>query len=130
MKDILINITLVAAGGGAGSVCRYALSLLAARIPVSGPFPVATFAANVAGCLFIGVVAGLAERYAWAAPHFRLLLGAGFCGGFTTFSTLSLEIVTLAGQNRWAMVALYVLGSMLLGAGAVVAGYKIGNCGA
>ena len=118
-------MALVALGGGAGSLCRYTLSLLAARIPTSAPFPLATFAANIAGCLLIGIIAGLSDRYAWASPNLRLLLATGFCGGFTTFSALSLEIITLANQNRWTMVALYAFGSLALGVVAAVVGYRI-----
>jgi CrcB protein len=126
MKDIFINIMLVALGGGAGSICRYLLTLIAARF-AAGPFPFATLAANIAGSLLIGILAGMSVRFAWPGPQLRLLLMSGFCGGFTTFSAFSLEIVHLAQQNRWGIIAAYALGSIILGIAAAMLGYRILN---
>ena len=73
---------LVALGGGAGAVCRYALTLL----PISGRF---------------GFLAGCAIQLDSFPANLNLLLKTGFCGGFTTFSTFSLETVTLWQQHRF-----------------------------
>lgn len=88
---------LVALGGGAGAVCRYALTLL----PISGRFPLATLIANALGALIIGFLAGCAIRMDSFPANLNLLLKTGFCGGFTTFSTFSLETVTLWQQHRF-----------------------------
>ena len=88
---------LVALGGGAGAVCRYALTLL----PISGRFPFATLIANALGALIIGFLAGCAIRMDSFPANLNLLLKTGFCGGFTTFSTFSLETVTLWQQHRF-----------------------------
>ena len=88
---------LVALGGGAGAVCRYALTLL----PISGRFPFATLIANVLGALIIGFLAGCAIRMDSFPANLNLLLKTGFCGGFTTFSTFSLETITLWQQHRF-----------------------------
>lgn len=88
---------LVALGGGAGAVCRYALTLL----PISGRFPFATLIANVLGALIIGFLAGCAIQLDSFPANLNLLLKTGFCGGFTTFSTFSLETVTLWQQHRF-----------------------------
>lgn len=93
MKQIL----LVALGGGVGAVCRYGLSLL----PISSKFPWGTLLANLAGALIIGFLAGLAAQRSKFPPELNLLLKTGFCGGFTTFSTFSLETVTLLQQHRY-----------------------------
>lgn len=82
---------LVALGGGAGAVCRYARPLL----PISGRFPFATLIANALGALIIGFLAGCAIQMDSFPANLNLLLKTGFCGGFTTFSTFSLETVTL-----------------------------------
>jgi CrcB protein len=126
MKDIFINILLVAIGGGTGSICRYLLTLTGSRF-AAGPFPFATLAANIAGCLLIGLLAGMSVRFAWPGPHLRLLLMSGFCGGFTTFSAFSLEIIQLAQQSRWGIIAAYALGSIILGLAAAMLGYKLGS---
>lgn len=88
---------LVALGGGAGAVCRYALMLL----PISGRFPFATLIANALGALIIGFLAGCAIQLDSFPANLNLLLKTGFCGGFTTFSTFSLETVTLWQQHRF-----------------------------
>lgn len=88
---------LVALGGGAGAVCRYALTLL----PISGRFPFATLIANALGALIIGFLAGCAIRMDSFPANLNLLLKTGFCGGFTTFSTFSLETITLWQQHRF-----------------------------
>lgn len=95
MKSFL----LVALGGGAGAVCRYALTLL----PISGRFPFTTLIANALGALAIGFLAGCASQLDAFPTELNLLLKTGFCGGFTTFSTFSLETVNLWQQRRfWA----------------------------
>ena len=88
---------LVALGGGAGAVCRYALTLL----PISGRFPLATLIANALGALIIGFLAGCAIQMDSFPANLNLLLKTGFCGGFTTFSTFSLETITLWQQHRF-----------------------------
>lgn len=100
MKQIL----LVALGGAVGAVCRYGLSLL----PISAKFPWGTLAANLAGALIIGFLAGLAAQRSNFPPELNLLLKTGFCGGFTTFSTFSLETVSLLQQHRYLAGGGYV----------------------
>ena len=84
---------LVALGGGAGAVCRYALTLL----PISGRFPFATLIANALGALIIGFLAGCAIQLDSFPANLNLLLKTGF----TTFSTFSLETVPLWQQHRF-----------------------------
>lgn len=103
----------VALGGAAGAMLRYAISL----IPVRGSFPVLTLFTNLLGALLIGLIAGAAE---WAHPSPNLVLFAktGLCGGFTTFSTFSLESYALLKAGRRGAAALYILlsvGLCLLG---------------
>ena len=86
MKALL----LVGAGGFAGSALRYLISRLMLPWVVSSGFPFSTLTVNVAGSLLIGALMGLGLSDGWA-----LLCIVGFCGGFTTFSTFSLETVTL-----------------------------------
>lgn len=116
-----MNWLLVFLGGGLGSVCRYALSRMLPQVQPG--FPWATLFANLAGCLLIGLLAhSLARDSAW-----RWLLVAGFCGGFTTFSTLSLECVQLWQAQQFATLALYLAASLLLGLAAVAAGLMLGR---
>jgi CrcB protein len=106
-------IVLVAVGGGLGSVARFVVGLLVMQR--LGP-PWGTFFINVAGSLAIGFVAELAIlRTAWVGPELRVFLAIGVLGGFTTFSTFSLELVGLVGQRALAPALAYAVGSVVLG---------------
>lgn len=109
----MLNIFLVFLGGGCGSLCRWGLSLGLKRYAVSlGGLPVHTLVANLLGCIAIGLFA------AWMAKHpnpqLALLLVTGFCGGFTTFSTFSLESLELFRAGQTGMALLYIAISMLV----------------
>ena len=103
-------------GGGTGSVARWLLSL---RLnPMHHALPVGTLAANLMGAFIIG--AGLAwfNRLPQVDPVWKLLITTGFCGGLTTFSTFSSEVVFLlqAGKFSWALlnVTVNLLGSFAM----------------
>ncbi len=117
MKQLL----LVGLGGFFGSIARYGLTLAGARW-LSVAFPAGTFAANVLGCFFIGVLMGLAIKASWMNKELYLLLATGFCGGFTTFSTFSAENVQLLGEGNYATAITYLAGSLLAGLLAVAVG--------
>jgi CrcB protein len=112
---------LLFAGGGAGAMLRYALSLwVDAR---SGPgFPWGTFAVNVTGCFAIGVLATLADEHAWISPTARLLLVSGLLGGFTTFSTFGMETWQLIEDGAGWLALANAGGSLAAGVAAVVLG--------
>ena len=85
------KLLLVGAGGAIGAVLRYLISL----IPFRGDWPAATLLTNVLGALVIGVVVGLTLGERGPSEGAVLFLKTGVCGGFTTFSTFSLETLTL-----------------------------------
>ena len=119
-----LNLLLaVAAGGALGSVARYLVGIGAAKW-LSPGFPWGTLIVNVLGSFLIGV---LAEAFAlkWdASQATRAFLIVGICGGFTTFSTFSLDFVVLADRN--AMPAfLYALASVGLSIGGLYAGLQL-----
>jgi CrcB protein len=111
------QVLLVALGGGAGSALRYLASCWVGR-HVSCAFPLGTLAVNVSGCLLIGLLAGLSARGGWPGEEARLLLVAGFCGGYTTFSAFSIESVSLLEGGHHLALAAYALSSVVAGAGA------------
>jgi CrcB protein len=115
---------LLFAGGGAGSMLRYAVGLwVEAR---TGPgFPWGTFAVNVMGCFWIGVLATLADEHAWITPAARLALVTGVIGGFTTFSTFGLETWELVEDGRAWLAVANAAASLLVGLAAVVAGVQL-----
>ena len=117
IKDVII----VGIGSGIGGICRYLISLTMGH--AGNGFPWGTFAANVTGCLLIGLLWGVTSRFHNLSPAFSLLLMVGFCGGFTTFSTFSKEGLTMLQTNNYMLFTLYTLGSMVLGILAVGLGY-------
>ncbi|MCC6845844.1 MAG: fluoride efflux transporter CrcB [Bacteroidetes bacterium] len=119
-----LNLLLVGAGGFLGSAVRYALGIMLLKIIPYG-FPAGTFAANIAGCFLIGVFYGCADRFSWFAPELRIFLTAGFCGGFTTFSSFSYENFKLLESEQYLTFTLYSCGSFIFGLLAVIAGITL-----
>ena len=105
----MINLLIVAAGGALGAAGRYAVGLL----PVKTDFPLLSLLVNAAGAVIIGFLAGLFAR--GGLTDRRLLFWkTGVCGGFTTFSTFSLESLTLLERGKWLLGGSYMLLSMAL----------------
>ena len=123
-------VLLVGLGGFLGAVARYRLGGVLLHLTVQERFPFSTFAVNVLGCLVVGVLAGLAERYEAFGPDARLFLFTGLLGGFTTFSAFGLEAVYLLRRGEVATAALYAGGSVVLGIAAVWLGLKLAGLGA
>jgi CrcB protein len=111
----------VGVGGFFGSVCRYLCGL----IPLAGSFPLVTLMINFAGSMLIGVVTAAAGQ--WISPNLLLFLKTGVCGGFTTFSTFSLETFHLFGDGRPVLALLYAVLSLLLCLLGVFLGSLIGK---
>jgi CrcB protein len=108
MKLTSISAVLaVAAGGAVGSVMRYLISLM----PCRGSFPLPTLIANLLGALIIGFIAGYAPLKG-AGKNTVLFFKTGMCGGFTTFSTFSLEAFGLFEKGRNALGAAYIIMSV------------------
>lgn len=120
----MTNILLVGIGGFIGSVARYKLGGWLLHLTAQEKFPYSTFAVNIIGCLIVGVLAGLAEKYELFGPGARLLLFTGLLGGFTTFSAFGLETMFLLRRGEPWVAALYVVASVLLGLVAVWIGIK------
>lgn len=110
------QLMAVAIGGVLGCLLRWALALMMnSYFPT---IPPGTLAANLIGCYIIGVAVAFFTAYPGFAPEWRLLLTTGFCGGLTTFSTFSAEIVVLfqSGRPIWALsgIAVHLIGSLLM----------------
>ena len=105
---------LLALAGGLGAVTRFVVDGVVARHNRL-PFPLGTVVINVSGALLLGALTGLVMRHAGLAD-LKVVLGTGFLGGYTTFSTASVEAVRLATGSRPAVEAvLHAVGMALLG---------------
>jgi fluoride exporter len=104
-------VTLIGLGGAVGSNARYWVGLWFRAQPWAQEYTWGTFVINVSGSLLLGVVAAVFRDR--AGPWF-LLLGTGFCGGYTTFSTFSLEVAEAIQRGRWDLAALYA-GTSVIG---------------
>ena len=108
----MINCIIVGLGGFIGAIIRYLIGL----IPVSpqNGFPIKTLLINILGAFVIGLVVAFGAKKEWN-PQLILFLKVGICGGFTTFSTFSLETAQLIKSGSIGVAVLYVALSILLG---------------
>ena len=121
----MFNAMLVGIGGVLGAWSRFYLGVFLAQ-RLGAAFPYGTLIINVTGCFVLGLVGTLAaERASLVTPEVRLLVGVGFCGAYTTFSTFGFETVALLRTGALAEAALYVVGSNALGLGAVYVGFLL-----
>ncbi|WP_291275338.1 fluoride efflux transporter CrcB [Flavobacterium sp.] len=120
------NIILVLLGGGIGSVIRYLLSYFFNKYQTTF-FPWPTFIANSLGCFLIGLFFAYTLKNNAQSETLKLLLITGFCGGFTTFSTFSLENLQLIQNQNYTLAISYTISSLLIGTIAVFLGFKFFN---
>jgi CrcB protein len=118
MRIILYSYLFVAFGGAIGAMARFGLNVFLQR---DVEFPWGTLTANLLGCLVMGVIAQLISSTAWfndagiIPDQYRLLFAVGFCGSFTTLSSLVLEINTMLQKNEIFYSFSYFVGTMVGG---------------
>ena len=113
---------IVCIGGGIGASLRHGVNLLTPRL-LGTAFPYATMFENVSGSLVMGLLAGyFAFKSGETAQSWRLFLTTGILGGYTTFSTYSLDSLLLYERGEIGLAATYVLGSVVLSLAGVMAG--------
>jgi CrcB protein len=110
-----------ALGGAFGALGRYLISLL----PVRTEFPILTLLTNIMGAILIGFVVGIAGSKNQLSPNETLFWKTGVCGGFTTFSTFSLEAVNLIEHQQYWQGGLYMLLSVFCCLAGVLLGKKL-----
>jgi CrcB protein len=117
-----MTVLLVFLGGAVGAPARYLLDRwIQSRHRIH--FPIGTLVVNVVGCLVLGAVAGAVARHGWSA-QVQALIGTGFCGGLTTFSTFSVEVSELLQAKLGWRAAAYAVLSCALGIGLAAAAYR------
>lgn len=122
--NILKPILFIGVGGFLGSIARYGLHLLISSRSAM-VFPWGTFTVNISGCLLIGILVGLETRHELINDPLKWLLITGFCGGFTTFSTYSVEGLALLHEQQFGIFLGYTLGSVVVGILATFLGFSL-----
>lgn len=118
---MITSIALVAIGGFFGAMSRFGMnSLIKSKYPLT--FPLATLFVNLVGSFLLGLIFGAHLENTW-----RLLLGTGFMGAFTTFSTFKLENIQLHAKGNWKVMILYLGISYTFGILLAFIGMKLGS---
>ena len=105
---------IVFLGGGLGAALRHGVNIAAARL-LGNSFPWGTLTVNVVGSLIMGLLAGWFAFESAPSQHWRLFLTTGILGGFTTFSTFSLDTAVLYERGELGLAAIYVGASVVAG---------------
>lgn len=116
-------LLFTALGGAVGSLCRWGLHA-ATKHWFQGQYPIGTFLSNVLGCFVAGALAAWFSKNNAENEALRQLLLVGFCGGFTTFSSFSLENINLIQSGQTLQALLYTALSLLMGFGALALGMQ------
>ena len=117
-----MTLLAIALGGAAGAVLRY---LLAEGIGRIERFPLGTLVVNVSGALALGLAATLLLERVQVSEALRLGITVGLLGGYTTFSTIQLEVLQLLDAGRWPLALLYALVTPAAGLAAVWIGQQL-----
>lgn len=122
----MLNIVLVAIGGAIGSVARYLVGVWGVKL--AGPnFPWGTITVNVVGAFLIGLMVEMVARRFDASSEVRVFIVTGIIGGFTTWSSFTLDAVVLFERGDLGLAAVYMLASLVVSFAAIFAGLALGR---
>lgn len=127
---MLYKLILVFVGGGFGAICRYLINLFGEYIITSyfdRIYPLGTFSANIIGSFIIGILFGIFKQNIIVNENLELLLIVGFLGGFTTFSSFSLETYKMLVAGEYLLSFAYIVLSVVLAVIFTFLGFKIVN---
>jgi CrcB protein len=123
MPQTFVTLLLIGVAGAAGALARYGLTLGIARLFSFTTLPVGTFLINITGAFILGYLATLVRQRMVLSDTWLLVLGTGFVGAYTTFSTYMLESDVMLRNGEWLRASAYLAGSLFLGMVAVRLGF-------
>jgi CrcB protein len=123
-NQIMINYLIVSLGAALGGGLRYWVSNATYKF-LPSTFPYGTLAVNVIGSLILGIIIFLFDEKELVTPGVRLFLAVGFCGGFTTFSTFSLETINLLKDSQFIPGLMNILLNLFLCLAGITLAYFI-----
>ena len=118
----MFSAICVGIGGFIGACLRYCFTII---FPSNWDFPLNTLLINIIGSFIIGVIFAMSENTSYMSPNSKLFLQTGICGGFTTFSTFSLETFNLLEKGNYFLGGLYIITSVLFCLIAVMIGKSL-----
>lgn len=121
---MLKMILLAGSGSFIGGVLRYLTQLMFSKF-YSGSIPMGTLVVNIIGSFLIGVIFALSEKSDIISQETKIFLAVGICGGFTTFSSFSIENLLLLRDGQYFQMILYTLLSVFLGLSATFTGFQL-----
>jgi len=123
-SNLVAGFAIVFLGGGLGAATRHGFNLLGLRM--LGPdFPYATMFINITGSIVMGLCAAYFAFKGDASQHWRLFMTTGILGGYTTFSTFSLDAALLYERKQLGLAAVYVIGSVVISIAGLFTGLAI-----
>ncbi len=108
------TLLFIGLGGFIGSTSRFIISKFV-QGAVFTSFPLGTFVVNILGCYILGFIYSIMERGEFISSDLRLFLTVGICGGFTTFSTFTVENAALLRDGNYLQFSIYAAGSLFAG---------------
>jgi len=120
----MMGYLIVFVGAGVGGMLRHFLNIWIARL-AGTHFPMHTFVINITGSIVMGIITALFALKGGGTGHLRLFLATGILGGYTTFSTFSLDAILLLERHDYLLAAYYIGGSVVLSLLGLMAGLWI-----
>jgi CrcB protein len=121
-----LRLILIAVFGAIGTLARYGLQGVV-QIRTAGTFPYGTLLINLSGCFLLALIYQLTLNRLIISPDWRIAIGVGFFGGFTTFSSFAWETAKMLEDGEWLAATAYVGGSVVVGLLLSIAGIRLAN---